>query len=446
MKKVVRFSRTRFVTTVVSILLIASGIAGTFLGNGLNLGIDFKAGLNVRVQMAPVALRIAYSGDGTATLNVRGGALLLEKTEDQITTLEYSFSDYGTVQALATAVDSVDNVSASVEGSPDRSTDALLTLNRPTLVTADGVTVNARIAENVDPIGIEQVRAALEPLGDPQIQTVGDGRSQEFLVRVEEPEEAKDFDSEIITRVRDLLEDDFGQDTVLIRQSDYVGARFSRNLSQQVVYLSVLALLLILAYSWFRFHLAYAVSAIVALIHDSLLMLGFVGITGMEVSTATIAAVLTIIGYSLNDTIVIFDRIRENSGILRNTEFAEIVDTSVTQSLSRTLMTSLTTLLAVLAIFIFGTGSIKDFALALIFGVIVGTYSSVFVASPLLIAWVNTANRRRHRKDSQRFGAKKSEGQEETPAASAPGEGDATAKPVEIPRVERKQKGKRQKK
>jgi preprotein translocase subunit SecF len=136
------------------------------------------------------------------------------------------------------------------------------------------------------------------------------------------------------------------------------------------------------------------VSAISALVHDVAVMIGVIGTFQIEVNTATIAAVLTIIGYSLNDTIVIFDRIRENQNLLREKDFERVVNISITQSLGRTLITSLTTLLAVVAIYIFGTGVIKIFALNLIIGVVVGTYSSIFIASPILLKWVSTVKKR----------------------------------------------------
>ena len=144
---------------------------------------------------------------------------------------------------------------------------------------------------------------------------------------------------------------------------------------------------LILLYIWVRFKLNYAVSAIVAVFHDVLFLLGFIGAFQLEFSTATIAAVLTIIGYSLNDTIVIFDRIRENTRIVKDTSFRELINISVTQSMSRTLITSFTTLIAVVAILIFASGTIQTFALSLVVGILVGTYSSIFVASPVLLAW-----------------------------------------------------------
>jgi preprotein translocase subunit SecF len=158
-------------------------------------------------------------------------------------------------------------------------------------------------------------------------------------------------------------------------------------LGEQAVWLVVVAFTLIFIYILFRFRIAFAVGAILALVHDIAIMLGVLGTLQFEISTATIAAVLTIVGYSLNDTIVIFDRIRENETLMRDSDFELVINTSITQSLSRTVITSLTTLLAVFAIYIFSTSSIKTFALSLMIGVVVGTYSSMFVAAPTVLLW-----------------------------------------------------------
>jgi preprotein translocase subunit SecF len=168
--------------------------------------------------------------------------------------------------------------------------------------------------------------------------------------------------------------------------------------------LTGLAMGLILLYIWFRFRLGYALAAIAAIAHDMTFMLGFIGTFQLEVSTATIAALLTVVGYSLNDTIVVFDRIRENETILRESSFENVINTSITQSLSRTVITSVTTLLAVTAIYVFATGTIEAFALKLIVGIIIGTYSSIFIASPILLGWRRTARRRQRQKELEKYG------------------------------------------
>lgn len=257
-----------------------------------------------------------------------------------------------------------------------------------------------------DDVDVAAVRDALAGIDGVQIQRVGQPEDDEFSIRVRDPGNVENFSQTMSSQVEDALGEAFGASNIVVLQTSFVGPRFSQDLASQAIWLTTLALLLILAYIWFRFRLGYAASAIVTLIHDVAVMLGFIGAFQIEVSTATIAAVLTIIGYSLNDTIVIFDRIRENEGILRESPFETIVNTSITQSLSRTLITSLTTMLAVLAIFLFATGQIRDFALNLMVGIVVGTYSSIFVASPMLLAWRTRAIARRRSKEVAKYGGR----------------------------------------
>lgn len=261
--------------------------------------------------------------------------------------------------------------------------------------------------------------------------------------------------------VTEALGDAFGGSNIKILQSEYVGPRFSADLASQAAFLTMFALLLILLYSWFRFKLGYAVAAITATLHDTLFMIGIIGAFQLEVSTATVAAVLTIIGYSLNDTIVIFDRMRENSRLMRESPFHLVINTSLTQSFARTIITSLTTLLAVTAIYVFGTGEVQLFGLNMIVGVIVGTYSSLFVASPVLLAWRTSADRAKKARDNKIMGIvpepKKVEAQpvvEKAPVESADAEsaveiagddaaGRRDAAKVRLSREARKRKGKK---
>ncbi|MFP4374073.1 MAG: protein translocase subunit SecF [Spirochaetaceae bacterium] len=255
-------------------------------------------------------------------------------------------------------------------------------------------------------VGADAVRDALSGIDGVQVQRVGRPEDNQFSIRVRDSGDVEDFSRVMTDEVVTALGGEFGERNIGVLETSYVGPRFSQDLATQAIWLTTLALLLILAYIWFRFRLGYAASAIVTLIHDVAVMLGFIGALQIEVSTATIAAVLTIIGYSLNDTIVVFDRIRENESILRESPLATIVNTSITQSLSRTLITSLTTLLAVLAIYLFATGQIRDFALNLVVGIVVGTYSSIFVASPILLAWRTRAIARRRKKELERYGGR----------------------------------------
>ncbi len=463
--RVLRITRLRYIMFVVSILLIAAGISMLINNDGFNLGIDFKSGLSLRTQIAPEACRITYTGDGDARLNLRNDVLTLTITRPDatISTYEFPFSRYMTLEELINGMPGDEGL-ASIEGITveslyDKSrlppgaggvlpTEYIAGLEYPVQLNEQPAVLNMINGNESDYISINSFRDAISELGDPQIQVIGKPHQQEFQIKIEDPGDVEDFSNVMTSRIRRMLAEKYGADRVLIKQTDYVGPEFSQELGRQVAYLTSFALLLILAYIWFRFQLAYAVAAIIALIHDVAIMLGFIGAFQIEVSTATMAAVLTIIGYSLNDTIVVFDRIRENIGLMRDSDFETVVNTSITQSLSRTLITSLTTMLAVVAIYIFATGSIKDFALNMIVGIIVGTYSSIFIASPVLMGWINAVRKKRRKKDIQKYGTRMEKAEAQpvpSPAAEKelPSE-KAKQQPAKIQRTQRKLKGKRQ--
>lgn len=244
----------------------------------------------------------------------------------------------------------------------------------------------------------DDIRQMLRGIDGVQVQEVGLDGQPTFTVRVRDDGSLERFSEVMGRRVIDAIEEQYGSGSVNELERSFVGPRFSADLTRNAFLLVSFAMGLILLYVWFRFRLGYAVSAIAAVAHDVAFMLAFIGAAQLEVSTATIAAVLTIIGYSLNDTIVIFDRVRENEDLLRDSNFANTLNVSITQSLSRTLITSITTLLAVSAIYFFAVGAIQDFALNLVVGVLVGTYSSLFVASPALLGWQNRVEPRRDKK------------------------------------------------
>jgi len=225
------------------------------------------------------------------------------------------------------------------------------------------------------------VKEVLQKYSSVVVQKVKSASTNGFLIRVVY-DNTKDFLPRVEKGIHQLLVERFG-DQIVLQETAFVGATLSRTLAFRTIILIVGTLVLILIYLWFRFHISFAVASIVALIHDVLFILLFVGIVGIEISSATIAAFLTVIGYSLNDTIVVFDRIRENRMLMQNHELHVIVDTSITQSLSRTIITSLTTMMASAAIVLFAHGEIRNFAIALTFGVFIGTYSSIFIASPV---------------------------------------------------------------
>ncbi|MFO7848483.1 MAG: protein translocase subunit SecF [Spirochaetia bacterium] len=466
MQRVLNFTKLRFVMIALSVAVIIGGIAGTISQGGWNLGIDFESGLNQRIQIAPVGMNVSYTGDSTASLDIESSSITLELRGDEgVEELDYPFDEYETIGEIAEALDSREGIQAEIEAGGDVESSSLLSgLDYPKRLDEEPASINIRNQDEKEYIEIGRVRSALSSLGSPQVQVIGNEMNQEFQIMV--ADSSGERKSELEDEVVHLLEEESGENTVVIKRSDYVGPQFAETLAQQSITLVLLALVLILVYIWFRFKFGYAISAIMALSHDVLIVLGFIGVTQMEVSTTTIAAVLTIIGYSLNDTIVVFDRVRENESLLQGRAYKEIINTSITQSLSRTVITSLTTMLAVLALYFFGSGPIKDFALALIVGIIVGTYSSIYIASPALLGWWNSRYRKQRKKKGLPTQPTEKELEkkiEDTPAAASASGGSAPAEqepgsqkpaaaasrvsdPDKIPTVERKRKGKRQKK
>ena len=197
-------------------------------------------------------------------------------------------------------------------------------------------------------------------------------------------------DSDTADEIVAMLQSDFPVDDQGISRR-LIGQQVSRELAEKGWQAVLLALVAILVYISWRFRLRYAVGAVAAILHDVIIALGLFAVFGVEFNLATIAAFLTIVGYSLNDTIVIYDRIRENMKVERRKSVYEIINHSVNQSLSRTLNTSITTFIPVIILFLFGGSVLRGFSLALLIGVIVGTYSSMYIANPILYAWAMKA-------------------------------------------------------
>ena len=244
-----------------------------------------------------------------------------------------------------------------------------------------GLSVAVQIVDSKNgAVEIEDVRDALSSLDGVRVQNIGasdDGKYQ-IRVKLSSGQDQRTMESTI----GGLLNSAFGSYTQL--ESNFIGAKFSSSLITGSVKAVAIALALILVYVWVRFRVAYAISSILALMHDVLLMLGFISIVGFEVSSTTIAAILTIIGYSLNNTIVIFDRIRESIRNDNTQDLPDVIDYGVNSSLSRTTYSSVTTLLAVIPLAILASGDVRSFAVCMIFGVVVGTYSSNFIATNIL--------------------------------------------------------------
>ncbi len=249
-----------------------------------------------------------------------------------------------------------------------------------------GVSVSVKIDDSS--AGISDVRAALASVEGVRVQNVGSSDDGRYQIRVKLS--GDQTQREVENLINTLLGRSFGSYTIL--ETSFIGAKFSSSLITGSVKAVAIALGLILIYVWIRFKVAYAISAIIALMHDVLLMLGFISLTGFEISSTTIAAILTIIGYSLNNTIVIFDRVRESIKGNHNQELAAVMDYGVNSSLSRTTFSSVTTLLAVIPLAILANGDVRSFAICMLFGVVVGTYSSNFLATNVLYLLGKTAS------------------------------------------------------
>ena len=240
-----------------------------------------------------------------------------------------------------------------------------------------GSLIEARFKENID---LSNLRIQMNKLnlGEIQLQTIGS--ENDIVIRVQEKKSNENKQTETIQIIKDSLSDK----SIEYRRTEFVGPKVGDELVNAGIIAIIFSLFGILIYIWLRFQWNFALGAIIALIHDVILTLGFFSIFQFEFNLATVAAVLTIAGYSINDTVVIYDRIRESMRKYKQISFDEVINISLNGTLSRTLMTSLTTLMALLALFIFGGIVISSFIIALIWGVLIGTYSSLYVASPIL--------------------------------------------------------------
>lgn len=240
----------------------------------------------------------------------------------------------------------------------------------------------------------DQLREAIAPVagGDVAVQPFGDEHGHEFLVNIPSVKEEQGMEG-LGERVAETFEKTFGAEGFEVRRTEMVGPKVGHELRRKGMLAVFWSLLGMLAYIWFRFELRFGVGAVVALAHDVAITLGALVVTGTAIDLPIIAALLTVVGYSVNDTIIVCDRIRENRRRMTRQPLAEVVNASINETLSRTIITSGTTLLVVVTLFIFGGGVIHDFAFTLLVGVLIGTYSSIFIASPILILWENLSGR-----------------------------------------------------
>lgn len=245
-----------------------------------------------------------------------------------------------------------------------------------------GTMIEVRMPGEAADIGA--MRSTLSGLGLGEVALQTFGSPTDVLIRVERQDGEQDAQLAAVDQVKQTLAQSFGDD-ITYRRVEFVGPKVSDELFKAGAEALLFALIAILAYIWFRFEWQFAVGSVIALVHDVVLTLGIFSLLGLEFNLATVAALLTIVGYSLNDTVVVFDRVRENLRKFKKMALPELLDRSLNDTLARTLMTSLTTLLALAALFVFGGPVIRDFTFALVWGVLIGTYSSIFIAAPILL-------------------------------------------------------------
>lgn len=230
-----------------------------------------------------------------------------------------------------------------------------------------------------------EVRSALAPLSENLVvqRLAGSEAGEEYIVRMEAPREET---VDLSRKVQDDLDKAFGKGASEIRGLEMVGPKVGRDLQESAIWATVVALAMLLVYMAFRFTFTMGLGAILCLVHDLIIIYGIFVWTGKEFNLTILAAALTIIGYDINDTIVVCDRVRDNLKAMKKAPLIDILNTSINQTLSRTVLTSGFTLLVVISLLIFGTTVLKDFAWALFAGIIAGTYSTLFVALPLVLA------------------------------------------------------------
>jgi len=237
---------------------------------------------------------------------------------------------------------------------------------------------------------INRIRQAMDAAGikDAKIQSYGETGTNEVLISLPEQQDETSLDAGR-QQIMDALSSHYDSSISSrnMRNVQVVGPTVGKQLEKQAGLATLYSMLGMLVYLWFRFQLIYGVAAVVACFHDTLITVGFFALLDKEISLTVIAAILTLVGYSMNDTIVVFDRIRENLRLSRRESLPDVVNRSINQTLSRTVLTSGLTFLTVLSLYVFGGQVLRGFSFALVIGILIGTYSSIAVAAPMLVAW-----------------------------------------------------------
>ena len=351
-----------------SLIFSVAGILSMLFWHGIPLGVDFRGGTLVYVKFAQtpntsqIRAALDHAGLHNAKIQSIGG---------------------GTANEVVISLDQKDVSEANISEGKNKIISALETHPQPGKLDLN----------NSDRVGRTAVTNALvsrDPLHTSSTdyervaQQVLDARDKLHGGVLKSIDELRGTvpDSVVESLKQDFYTSDFG-----VKGADIVGPQVGDQLKRQAWLAVLFSLLGMLVYLWFRFELIYGAAAVVAVFHDTLITVGAFSLTNQEITLTVIAAILTLVGYSMNDTIVVFDRIRENIKLLRRESLAEIVNRSINQTLSRTILTSGLTFLTVLSLFLFGGEVLRGFSFALVVGILIGTYSSIAVAAPMLVAY-----------------------------------------------------------
>lgn len=410
MNRTIKFSNLYIPAVILSSILIVSGIVAYIVFGGFNLGVDFRAGINETVRLAVPAMEVTYSGEGNATLTVaeKSATLVIVHTKADDKTVKLGYDQFKTLGDLAAALNGYAGIAATVKGGAEIDSSAIIPAQQGSneLVADKPYRIHRRILKDSERFAtIEQVRKAIGTVGeDAAVQVAGDKAQQTFMVRLQDKGTNPSFSQETPGKIKSALEAAFGEEKVLVLQTNTVGAAYSANLGWTASVVLALAVLAILLYAMFRFELKFAIGAVLAIVHDALIMVAFVAWTRMEFNSSSIAAILTVLGYSINDTIVIFDRIREDRKLYPDMPFRQLVDFANTVTLGRTIITSLTAMLCVVTLFVATSGDMKNFALMLIVGMTSGVYSTIYIATAFTVAWNKVAGNRKAKKQAKEHG------------------------------------------
>lgn len=383
MKTVKKFSKAFPVCAVISFLIIAAGVAGYFI-KGINYGIDFVPGLVDEVRIAPPAISVTYSGTATASIEASNLALdlIISGAGAENETKSFTFGQNPTVGDMVKALNSVEGINAVLLSGESSDSYGLYLDSASTSRLYSDSALKLYVAKEDPSVNIDSVRASLSSQ-NVVVKELGVDGNKSFQIRA-----AISDDSVSVEKLQDgimtSLHDKFGSDNVAIVKTDFVGSQFSNSLAYKSIALALVTLLIIWGYATIRFHWDFALGSIIALVHDCLIMFTFISWSQIEFSTTTFAAVLTIFGYSINATVVILDRVRENIRVVQTKDFRDILDTAITGTLSRSIITTVTTLFASISLLVFTTGSIRDFAVVLTVGLISGCYSSIFISGGVI--------------------------------------------------------------